>query len=123
MDARTRNYFVIALVFVVGITAVAAFILGGTAQRDPDSPPNTEQVVGVVVRVDSAGLTNVRGFSLRTDRDSNMVFVLDQLENGTEFPPGHLVEHQASSSLIRVWFRTEGGVNHAIRLEDAEQSG
>lgn len=123
MDARTRNYFVIALVFVVGITAAAVIILGGTARRVPDSPPNAEQVVGVVVHVDSAGLTNVRGFSLRTDTDPNMVFVLDQLENGTEFPPGHLVEHQASSSLIRVWFRTEGGVNHAIRLEDAEQSG
>ena len=121
VDSRTRNLFLIALVFVVGITLAAATLLGGTSLPGPNSPPSVaEQVVGVIVAVDSAGLTNVRGFTLRTDADPTMAFVLDRLENGVEVPPGHLVEHQAASSPIRVWFRTEGGINHAIRLEDAE---
>ena len=33
--------------------------------------------------------------------------------------PGHLVEHSATAQPVRVWFRTEGGVDLAIRLEDA----
>jgi len=127
MDPRTRNAFVLAILFVVGVTATAASILGSQAQRGPglssDSPTDAQQVVGVIVAVDSAGLTNVRGFTLRANGDTDMPFVLDQLENGAEFPPGHLVEHQAAASPIRVWYRTEGGVNHAIRLEDAEPTG
>jgi hypothetical protein len=127
MDPRTRNAFVLAIVFVVGVTAAAASILGCQAQRGPglssDLPTDAQQVVGVIVAVDSAGLTNVRGFTLRANGDTDLPFVLDQLENGAEFPPGHLVEHQAAASPIRVWYRTEGGVNHAIRLEDAEPTG
>jgi len=122
MDVRTRNYFVLAIVLIVGLTAATVVVLGRTALGD-QGPLNSEQVVGIVVRVDSAGLTKVHGFALRTDADTDMVFVLDKLENGAEFPPGHLVEHQASSSPIRVWYRTEGGVNYAIRLQDADQTG
>jgi len=122
MDVRTRNYFVLAIVLIVGLTAATVVVLGRTALGD-QGPLNSEQVVGIVVRVDSAGLTKVHGFALRTDSDTDMVFVLDKLENGAEFPPGHLVEHQASSSPIRVWYRTEGGVNYAIRLQDADQTG
>ena len=48
-----------------------------------------------------------------------MDFQLDQLENGTEFPPGHLVEHQATAEPVQVWYRDEAGTLHAIRIEDA----
>ena len=129
MDPRTRNAFVLAIMFVVGVTAAAAgaLLLAGQAERGSGpsrgSPTDAQQVVGVIVAVDSAGLTNVRGFTLRANGDTDMLFALDQLENGAEFPPGHLVEHQAAASPIRVWYRTEGGVNHAIRLEDAEPTG
>jgi len=127
MDPRTRTSFVLVILFVVGVSAAAAFIVGGQAQRgsgpSSGSPADAQQAVGVIVAVDSAGLTKVRGFTLRANDDTEMQFVLDQLENGAEFPPGHLVEHQAAASPIRVWYRTEGGVNHAIRLEDADPTG
>ena len=45
--------------------------------------------------------------------------MLGDLENGTEFPPGHLVEHQATAQPVRVWYRTENGARVAVRLEDA----
>jgi hypothetical protein len=123
MDPRTRNGFVLGILLVVGITAGAALTMGRGSVTEPKASPDAQQVVGVVVRVESTGLTNVRGFTLRTDAGAEMTFALDALENGAEFPPGHLVEHQASSSPIRVWFKTEGGVNDAIRLEDAAPPG
>ena len=45
--------------------------------------------------------------------------VVGTLENGVEFPPGHLAEHLASSSPLRVFFRPEGDRLVVYRLEDA----
>ena len=126
MEPRFRNNLVLIVVLVIGLaTATAIYLggIGGIGQRDPNRPPDATQAVGVIVQVQSEGLTNVRGFSLRTDSDTDMVFSLDKLQNGAQFPPGHLVEHQASSTPVRVWFTTEGGINYALWLDDAEQTG
>jgi hypothetical protein len=40
------------------------------------------------------------------------------LENPTEFPPGHLAEHLASSEPIRAYFREADGKRVVYRLED-----
>ena len=40
------------------------------------------------------------------------------LENGAQFPPGHLAEHMANASPVRVFFRDEGGQLVVYRLED-----
>ena len=119
VDPRTRNLFALALVAVVVLTGAAAFLLGGRGPGDPDAPPDADQMVGVIVGVQAQGLTDVRGFTLRTNDGASVAFTIGALENGAEFPPGHLVEHQATAQPIRVWFRTEGGVKVAIRLEDA----
>ena len=81
------------------VTGAAAFLLGGTAIRDPEAPAGAQAAVGVIVGVDSQGLDKVTGFDLRTTDQGTLVFVLGDLENGTEFPPGHLVEHQATARL------------------------
>jgi len=119
VDRRTRNLFALALVIVVAVTGAAAFLLGGSGIRDPDAPPGAEAVVGVIVGVDSAGLDQVNGFTLRTTDRGTLVFTIGDLENGAEFPPGHLVEHQATAQPVRVWYRTEGNEMVAVRLEDA----
>jgi len=119
LDRRSRNLFLAALVVVIALTGAAAVLLGGTAVRDPGAPAGAQAAVGVIVGVDSAGLDRVSGFDLRTTDQGTLAFVLGDLENGTEFPPGHLVEHQATAQPVRVWYRTEGGVRVAIRLEDA----
>jgi hypothetical protein len=72
-------------------------------------------VIGVV----SAGLDQVRGFTIRANDGSTIEFALGQLENGDEFPPGHLKEHQATASPILVFFRIENGRLVAYRIEDA----
>jgi hypothetical protein len=119
VDRRTRNLFALVFVAVVLLTAAAAFLLGGSSLRDPGAPANATAVVGVIVGVQSQGLDRVTGFTLRTTDQGSIVFVLGDLENGVEFPPGHLVEHQATAQPVRVWYRTEAGAKVAIRLEDA----
>ena len=46
-------------------------------------------------------------------------FRLGELENGDEFPPGHLAEHQATAEPVVVYYRMEGNERFAVRLEDA----
>jgi len=104
---------------VVAVTGVAAIILSETSTPNPDAPPGTTAVVGVIVAVDSQGLGDVRGFTLRETGGALQDFDLRAYESGSEFPPGHLAEHQATATPVRVWYREEGGVGLAIRLEDA----
>ena len=116
---------------LVAFVAVPLLIIGGavaaslTAQvpcacLPPATPDVTSPAEGVVIDVDAAGLDDVRGFTLRTSGGFAFDFVLGTLENPTEFPPGHLAEHQATSLPIRVYFRAEGGQHVVYRLEDAE---
>ena len=118
MDRRTFRLFVAALAVMVVAVAVAAAVFGGAA-RDPEAPQG-EEAVGIVSSIESEGLTNVRGFTLLTPDGRELEFAIGTLQNGTEFPPGHLAEHQALASPIRVWYRTEGDNLVAFRLEDAE---
>ena len=118
MDRGTFRLFVVVLAVIVVAVAVAAALFGGTA-RDPEAPQG-EEAVGIVSSIDSEGLTNVRGFSLLMPDGRELEFAIGTLENGAEFPPGHLAEHQAVASPIRVWYRTEGDTLVAFRLEDAQ---
>ena len=119
MDRRTRNLFALVLILVVAITGGAALFLSDTSRTDPAGPPDTTAVDGVIVAVDSAGLSDVRGFTLRRPGGEILVFRLGELENGDQFPPGHLAEHQATAAPVRVWYRMEGSERFAVRLEDA----
>ncbi len=116
MDRRTRNLFALALVLVIAVTGGAALILGG---RGDEPPSGTTAVVGVVVEVTATSLTAVCCFKLRTSDGTILAFDLSGLENGVAFPPGHLAEHQATASPVRVWYRGSPGSLVAIRLEDA----
>ena len=83
------------------------------------SPSLASPVTGVVVSVDSAGLSQVKGFKLRMADGSVQPFAIGTLENGTEFPPGHLMEHVVSADPVRVYFRPDGGALVVYRIEDA----
>ncbi|MEA2620358.1 MAG: hypothetical protein QOC97_1131 [Chloroflexota bacterium] len=119
MDRRTRNLFALVFVAVVVLAGGAALLLGESSLRDPGAPAGATAAVGVIVGVQSQGLDRVTGFTLRTTDQGTIVFKIGALENGAEFPPGHLVEHQATAQPVRVWYRTDGTTKVAIRLEDA----
>jgi hypothetical protein len=79
----------------------------------------TSPVEGQVVKLDTAGLTKVRGFVLRTDAGTEIAFAVGPLENAVEFPPSHLAEHMATGEAVRVSFREEGSDLVVYRVEDA----
>lgn len=118
MDRESRLRFAVVLVVAVAATAAAAILVNGGASR-PDGSGDETSVTGVVVGVQSEGLDRVRSFTLRTQDGASVVFSLGDLENGVAFPPGHLVEHQATGQPVRVWYVADGEVNAAIRIEDA----
>jgi hypothetical protein len=121
MDRRTRSIFALLFLGLVVATGLAVTLLGTPPAPpvDGDPPPGTTAVRGVIVVVDSQGLGDVRGFTLRTDAGEVLPFSLRALENGTTFPPGHLAEHQATAEPVEVWFREEAGERLAIRIDDA----
>jgi len=100
------------LVAALAMAAVAIALLGR-----PGGDLAVEE--GVVVAVDAAGLAEVRGFTLRTNDARMLTFRIDALENAVEFPPSHLIEHQATSQAVRVSYRLEGDDLVAVRIEDA----
>ena len=99
---------------------VAALAIGAIVYAVGARPGERTQD-GVVIAVDSRGLADVRGFTLRTDDARTLTFRIDALDNSTEFPPGHLIEHQATSQRVRIWYRTDGSDLVAFRIEDAPQ--
>jgi len=80
----------------------------------PESP-----VEGIVTVVDTEGLDKVTSFTIRTAEGSSWAFEIRTLENGSEFPPVHLVEHKASATPVRVEFHLDGTILVADRIEDA----
>jgi hypothetical protein len=118
VDRGTVRLFGGVLAVVAVGVALAATIFGGSA-RDPEAPQG-DQAVGIVSAIDSEGLTAVRSFTLRNQDGTEHVYLIGTLENGDEFPPGHLAEHQSLATPIRVWYRTVGDERVAFRLEDAE---
>ncbi len=76
-------------------------------------------VTGVVVSVESAGLAKVSGFTLRLPDGTQQAFRIGILENGAEFPPGHLKEHALTAAPVRVFFRSAGSDLVVYRIEDA----
>lgn len=121
MDRRTRNLFAIALVVIVVLTGGAALLLGG-AVGAPTPPKDAATIDGVVIAVDAKSLTDVRSFALRTSDGRILTFDLAQLENGAQFAPGHLAEHQATAIPVRVWYRDGSPMLEAVFLQDAPAS-
>lgn len=99
----------------IAIALLAGIVVVATTFTRP--APKTE--VGVVVFVDSVSLTDVRAFAIRTPDGRTVEFRIGQLENGAQFPPGHLAAHQVDAVPIRVMYRDENDEHVAIRLEDA----
>lgn len=104
---------VVTLGLVIALAALAAVVVSSFAG------PAMRTEVGVVTDVDAASLTDVRGFTIRTPDGRTVAFRIGVLENGAQFPPGHLGEHAATATPIRVTYREESGVLVAVRLDDA----
>jgi len=106
----------VILLTVIGLAGGAAIVSQRAPSARPDGAPTVD---GIVVGVDSAGLGNVKGFRLRTADGRTLTFDLSADRNGAQFPPGHLTEHLATASPVRVWYEGSGDQLKALWLEDA----
>jgi hypothetical protein len=102
------------------LIAVVALVVVGWSTFD-QAARQTE--TGLVVAVDSSGLTDVRGFTIRTSDGRTVVFRIGLLENGAQFPPGHLLEHEATGVRVVVTYRQANGELVATRIDDAPGTG
>jgi hypothetical protein len=109
----SRRAAVVGVGLVIALVAVAAILASTLGQ------PSRQTETGVVISVDAVSLTDVRGFTIRTADGRTVAFRLGELENGTEFPPGHLGEHIATAVPVLVTYREENGERVVVRLEDA----
>jgi hypothetical protein len=114
---RPRGRWAVGRAAMAAMLALGVWACSGAGSPSPSLPASP--VDGVIVAVDASSLSDVRGFTLRIPGGATVAFSLGLLENPTEFPPGHLKEHQATSAPVRVWFRVEAGVPVVYRLADA----
>ena len=97
-----------------GRSPVAPSPSATSAPGVPESP-----IEGVILEVNASSLSEVATFTLRADDGRSWEFEVGPLENAEEFPPAHLHEHQATSTPVRVFFRSEPSRLVAYRVEDA----
>ena len=114
----------IGVIRTVLLAAVLGIGIGACGTACACEPLPGSPVDGVVVEVDAAGLADINGFRLRVPGAStDMQFTMGPLENATQFAPGHLKEHQATGTTIRVFFsRSSTGQLIVYRLEDSPGS-
>ena len=108
-----RRSGVVLIGIAIGALALGLVVVSAFGRQAPQTDS------GLVTAVEASGLTNVRGFTIRTDDGRTVVFRIGVLENGAQFPPGHLLEHRATGVKIVVTYRPENGELVAVRLEDA----
>lgn len=131
---------ILACGLLIAVSFLVVFVSGGFAPGPTEAPvsasgaspgaamsahpggaiPIVSPLTGVVTGIEATGLTKVTAMTLRTADGTQTTFRIGILENGAEFPPGHLTEHMATLAPVRVFFREEDGALVVYRLEDAE---
>ena len=107
----TRRTGVVLVGLAIGVIALGLVVVSTLASRQTET--------GLVTDVQASGLTSVQGFTIRTDDGRTVAFKIGVLENGLQFPPGHLLEHRATGVKVVVTYRVENGALVAVRIEDA----
>ena len=71
----------------------------------------------MITTVDLTSLTNLEGFSLRSDDETFEFVVTDATK--IDFPPAHLNEHRVSGDPVTVTYEEEDDELVALSIEDA----
>lgn len=111
-----RRALRIALAVVVVVAAVGAPVAWWFTR--------TEVTCGIVIGIDQASITDVRGFSLRTPEGVTTSYLIVPARLApTAFVPGHLREHRALATPVCVTFRPAESPAVALDLQDAAEHG
>ena len=74
-------------------------------------------MTGVVVEIESSGLTRVEQFTLQNE--GGRVTILVDEETEFAFAPSHLNEHRATGQPVAVEVERRKGELHAVSVDDA----
>ena len=119
MRSRASRAIIALVLVALAVGGCAIDVASTTPPPSGSLPPLGSPVTGVLTHIESQGLSKVTAFTLRTADGRETRFQIGILENGDQFPPGHLAEHMANASPVKVWFRDDGAGNLvAYRLED-----
>jgi hypothetical protein len=80
------------------------------------STGSSNDLTGVVVKVQSLGLGNVRSFTLRSEGRNYRIFIGPDAK--LAFPPAHLSEHLATAQPVHVRTERRHGDLFALFIED-----
>lgn len=116
-STRSANRPGAGRLLVLGAVAVAVVVLAMAAATALGGPGRQVET-GIVVAVQATSLTDVQGFSIRTADGRTVDFRIGQLENASDFAPGHLAEHKVSLAPVRVTYIDRNGSHEAVRIED-----
>ena len=90
-----------------------ALVLGAGCANDD----SVDSIAGVVVEVESSGLTDVDSFSVRADDRTYEFIVTEKTEFA--FAPAHLNEHRVSGEPVEVEFEGKDHGLYALSVADA----
>lgn len=79
-----------------------------------------DQTTGVVITIDSPAFGQVDGFELVTPAGERLVFDTTELVFRSDFPAGHVGEHQRLSEPVEVTYRRDDGRLIVTRIVDAD---
>ena len=98
---------------LAGLLMVAVLVVGcGDGEKT---------ITGVILDVESSSLTELDSFTVRSNDGEVLVFLVDPdapLDPQGGLLPGHLLGHMQAAEQVTVYYRTDGGVLLAVRLED-----
>ena len=96
------------------VVLLVALLFAAPACGDGES---RGEVTGVVTAVEIASLTELDGFTLRSEEETYEFVVDPDTELG--FPPAHLNEHRVSGDPVTVVYEEVDGELVALSVEDA----
>jgi len=86
------------------------------------APSDTLVATGIVIEVDAPSLTQLNGFTLRTDDGDTLELAIAPEANTADpqegFVPSHLREHALALTKVKVSYRQSVGQLLVIRIED-----
>jgi hypothetical protein len=88
----------------------------------PPAAADTHTIRGVLLEVQSAGIQQVDGFTLRTDDGQELSFVAAPNFNAGAthvMTPGHMRQHMALADAVVVTYREQNGKLVALSATDA----
>ncbi|MCW2973102.1 MAG: hypothetical protein JWN72_1375 [Thermoleophilia bacterium] len=86
--------------------------IAAKVEAAPSAGDGAKTVDGVITKVSTSSIT------IQTSEGDARTFGIEPIDRSA-FDTEHLQEHEVEGSPVRIYYRAEGGVEHAVAYEDA----